>query len=86
MIFWLKINDVGVLKNGNKYDDGEANYKLPLFNYMNCKTGSSFWTRNIYAYFPYVGYCPFNITSEGAINKGSTVGTELGVRPLIYLR
>ena len=29
----------------NKYDDGEANYKLPLFNYEKATTGIDYWTR-----------------------------------------
>ena len=35
--------------HNNKYDDGEANYKLPLFNYENYKPGfdSYFWMRGV---------------------------------------
>ena len=31
--------------SSNKYDDGEANYKLPLFNYEKATTGTAYWTR-----------------------------------------
>ena len=31
--------------SSNKYDDGEANYKLPLFNYEKSTTGTAYWTR-----------------------------------------
>lgn len=31
--------------SSNKYDDGEANYKLPLFNYEKASMGTAYWTR-----------------------------------------
>ena len=31
--------------HSNKYDDGEANYKLPLFNYEEIFMGYDYWTR-----------------------------------------
>ena len=33
--------------NRNKYDDGEANYKLPLFNYENYWNDSGLWLRGV---------------------------------------
>ena len=64
----------------NKYDDGEANYKLPLFNYEDYNTHHNFWFRNAYnntdAYL--------TSASGGAIRyKASSLDD---VRPLIYLR
>ena len=64
----------------NKYDDGEANYKLPLFNYEGYGTGS-FWVRNVYNSY----YARFVYSSGiGATYAGTTNGYR--VRPLIYLR
>ena len=66
--------------HNNKYDDGEANYKLPLFNYEEYKTGSSFWSRGVGS----SGNAWF-VDSDGSINDLGTIGA-CGVRPLIYLR
>ena len=67
--------------NGNKYDDGEANYKLPVFNFTGFKTGYYFWTRavgkNVYAYY---------VDSNGGISYGSDVGAIFYIRPMIYVR
>ena len=66
--------------HNNKYDDGEANYKLPLFNYESYKTGSNFWSRGVNdsrnAWYVYI---------NGNIS-GSLANHTFGVRPLIYLR
>ena len=66
--------------NRNKYDDGEANYKLPLFNYEEYKTGSNFWSR-----------CVNNSNRAWFVGSGGSVGGTgadgaRGVRPLIYIR
>ena len=66
--------------NSNKYDDGEANYKLPLFNYEDFKTGSYFWSRGVD-----ISNRAWYIHSDGSISVNGTTGT-IGVRPLIYLR
>ena len=70
--------------NSNKYDDGEANYKLPIFNSKDFKTGSHFWSRGVWG---------ANITDGNVwyVNGGGGVGgtivdNTIGVRPLIYLR
>ena len=68
----------------NKYDDGEANYKLPLFNYTDYKNYSDCWTRGIQGYKYGVHYV-YGVTSQGIISSGNAIG-EHGVRPLIYLR
>ena len=66
-------------KNKNKYDDGEANYKLPLFDHMDYKTGYDFWSRGISdssgAWCVYHG----RVTDLGA-------HSAYGIRPLIYIR
>ena len=84
-------------KYRNKYDDGEANYKLPLFNYEDYYIlNHQFWTRNISGYsaesnvnFAYIIWSAYG--SDGLINVGrvSEVGQSIlthYVRPLIYLR
>lgn len=65
----------------NKYDDGEANYKLPIFNFMDYRTGDIFWTRGIYGYLN-TKYNAWAIGGDGWYNVTNT----RGVRPLIYLR
>ena len=64
--------------HNNKYDDGEAIYKLPLFNYEGYKTSSHFWSRGVYA-----SYNAWIVSSDGLIGNASFTR---GVRPLIYLR
>ena len=65
--------------HSTKYDDGEANYKLPLFNYEGYKTGSDFWARGVY------GGGSWSVYDDGSIVDDMSEYT-LGVRPLIYLR
>lgn len=70
-------------ENNNKYDDGEANYKLPIFNFIKFKTGSDFWLRGICG-----GNTPciaWSGISDGSINTRNAT-LPYGVRPLIYLR
>ena len=75
-----------------KYDDGEANYRLPLFNYTNdYSTGNRYWLRNVVgrAYDNFNScyyYEAWNITEEGRVNGAYQVTYSVGVRPLIYLR
>ena len=68
----------------NKYDDGEANYKLPIFNSQNYYTGSTFWSRCV-CDGSYGNYFAWRVYSEGSINVNRVSNTD-GVRPLIYLR
>ena len=70
--------------NNNKYDDGEANYKLPLFNYKTKKTQYAYWLR---------GTKEFNSPAIWAwlINGNGDIVEERpdnshGVRPMIYIR
>ena len=72
--------------NNNKYDDGEANYRLPIFNSKNYGNGS-FWSRGIYGRNS-DGNQAWYITggsSEISLSNGR-VFYQSGVRPLIYLR
>ena len=66
--------------HNNKYDDGEANYKLPLFNYEGFKTGSNFWSRGVND-----STRVSSVNSNGGVSYYSTDNSN-GVRPLIYLR
>lgn len=73
--------------NNTKYDDGEANYKLPIFDHEEFKIGSNFWVRNVRS-SNYVGsgntYAWFVNTSGNFDAK--LVSESVGVRPLIYIR
>ena len=69
--------------NRNKYDDGEANYKLPVFNFMEFKTGSYFWSRGVCGISSY--YRAWLVSSDGSITNYIVTNAN-GVRPLIYLR
>ena len=64
----------------NKYDDGEANYKLPLFNYEEYWNGSGFWLRGAYNLNK-----AWSVSGNDTINGYST-SSNYGVRPLIYIR
>ena len=66
--------------HSNKYDDGEAIYKLPLFNYEEYKTGSIFWSRGVH-----YGSGPWYANGDGKFS-GFNANETIGVRPLIYLR
>ena len=71
--------------NWNKYDDGEANYKLPIFDSKDFKTGSVFWTRGVWGYATYYNYSAWHVDGDGGVNI-SNVRASNGVRPLIYIR
>lgn len=69
--------------NQNQYDDGEAYYKLPIFNSKEYKTGSDFWSRGVWGgNSRYAALC---VHSGGSIGNYNVDGTY-GVRPLIYIR
>ena len=70
--------------NRNKYDDGEANYKLPIFNSKDFKTGSDFWSRGVWGYTSSY-YRAWYVGSGGSISYDYVANT-FGVRPLIYIR
>ena len=72
--------------NRNKYDDGEANYRLPIFNSKDFKTGSTFWSRGVWGYNGGNGYYyAWFVSSDGSVGN-NFIDRALGVRPLIYLR
>ena len=71
--------------NRNKYDDGEANYKLPIFNFTEYKTGSNFWSRGVWGRYGDGYYSAWYVYGDGSIDY-NYVGNTYGVRPLIYLR
>ena len=66
--------------HSNKYDDGEANYKLPLFDYENYWTSDRFWSRGMYSNSAWF------VDSDGDIVLIAVNGSDVGVRPLIYIR
>ena len=70
--------------NKNKYDDGEANYKLPLFNYETWSFDAWAWLRGLYGNFSYVGVV-YGLTTSGGSDWHYCNGSY-GLRPLIYIR
>ena len=73
--------------NRNKYDDGEANYKLPIFNSKDFKIGSYFWSRGVWGKGPSdSGYCAWEVIGADYVVNFRRVNNTCGVRPLIYLR
>ena len=73
--------------NRNKYDDGEANYKLPIFNSKDFKTDSSFWSRGVWGNGPGDrGYLAWEVIGADYVVNFRRVNNTCGVRPLIYLR
>lgn len=78
-----QMNGTFAAKN-NKYDDGEANYKLPIFNFAEFKTGSVFWSRGV------GGNYGSSCGAWGVDNRGNIgnigVYNAYGVRSLIYIR
>ena len=67
--------------NINKYDDGEANYKLPIFNHKEYKTGSEFWSRCVST-----SEGAWSVYFNGSLDDVTDTSFSFGVRPLIYLR
>lgn len=64
-------------------NDGEANYRLPVFNYTAFKTGSNFWSRGVWGGDDY--YRAWAVNSSGSVGNYN-VRYSNGVRPLIYIR
>ena len=76
--------------NRNKYDDGEANYKLPLFNYETWSFDTTAWLRGIYSKqyndsFVFDGYV-YVLTTSGDSGLHGCSSSSNGLRPLIYIR
>ena len=70
--------------NRNKYDDGEANYKLPLFNYETWSSDVWAWLRGLYGYNSTGGYV-YGLTGSGGSGT-SNCNYSGSLRPLIYIR
>ena len=68
--------------NRNKYDDGEANYKLPLFNYETWSFDTWAWLRGLYGGLDFNVY---GLTTSGGSDYNNC-GNSYGLRPLIYIR
>ena len=70
--------------NRNKYDDGEANYKLPLFNYETWSFDTWAWLRGLYGN-NYYGGGVYGLTTSGGSDYYSC-HLSYGLRPFIYIR
>ena len=70
--------------NRNKYDDGEANYKLPLFNYEAWSFDAIAWLRGLYGIDNYYIYV-YGLTTSGD-PRYIHCNYSYGLRPLIYIR
>ena len=70
--------------NRNKYDDGEANYKLPLFNYETWSFDTWAWLRGLYVNGVNVSFV-YGLTTSGGSDCHNCSGSD-GLRPLIYIR
>lgn len=68
----------------NKYDDGEANYKLPLFNYETWSFDVNAWLRGLCGGYGGNGSVYGLTTSGGSYCYNCHYG--YGLRPLIYIR
>ena len=73
--------------NRNKYDDGEANYKLPLFNYETWSFDEWAWLRGIYGHYEGGTYNDgvYGLNTSGVSGYNICTGSR-GLRPLIYIR
>lgn len=69
--------------NRNKYDDGEANYKLPLFNYEIWSFNEWAWLRGLYG--GYLNGGVYGLTTSGGSDFNYCHSSH-GLRPLIYIR
>ena len=70
--------------NKNKYDDGEANYKLPLFNYETWSFDTFAWLRGLNG-LGTGSSSVYGLTTSGDSDWYSCNGSY-GLRPLIYIR
>ena len=77
----------GTFASNNRYDDGEANYKLPLFNYETWSFDNWAWLRGLYGGIGNSGngggVYGLTISGDIAYNNCSSIH---GLRPLIYIR
>ena len=77
-----------IAKYSNKYDDGEANYKLPLYNYMSYYNEYiyRYWTRGIYGLYGGADDLVWVIYNDGSISNSGVTAQITSVIPLIYIR
>jgi len=70
----------------NKYDDGEANYKLPVFDHESCPISLNYWARGVYGKYSstsrQVAYGPHSNNTIDFFDVANTVD----IRPLMLLR
>ena len=72
----------------NKYDDGEANYKLPLFNYEKWSFDAKAWLRAPWGYNYGIynkGNLVYCLTTSGGEDKAGP-SDKCALRPLIYIK
>ncbi len=71
--------------DSNKYDDGEANYKLPLFNYETWSFDIWAWLRGLSGLSNFINgvYC---ISTFGNFGYSNCFNSDNGLRSLIYIR
>ena len=67
--------------HNNKYDDGEANYRLPLFDYEDYWVGNTNWTRCVRD----STQSWYSRGTSSSMDYGTT-SASVAVRPLIYIR
>ena len=70
--------------NKTKYDDGEANYRLPLFNYETWSFDTHAWLRGLSGHNGNIDFVYTFITSGSAFAFAGS--NSYGLRPLIYIR
>ena len=72
--------------NRNKYDDGEANYKLPLFNYETWSFDAYAWLRGLDGdHENFDGGLVYRLLTAG-VSTWHYCSWSCGLRPLIYIR
>ena len=72
--------------NHNKYDDGEANYKLPLFNYETWSFDAYAWLRGLDGdHENFDGGLVYRLLTAG-VSTWHYCSWSCGLRPLIYIR
>ena len=72
--------------NNTIYDDGEANYKLPIFNYFSWAKTFDYWLRNIGDYSD-THYKVYNIMKQSGYHiLNYVMSDEKYYMPLLYIR
>lgn len=71
-------------KHNNKYDDGEANYRLPLFNQTGYIVNADLWVRNVWG--RYNDYNAWFVNGNGSFSRYQVNTGRFGLRPVICIR